>query len=71
VFPSDNTTQAQKLLFMGEEWHRKTIATIRWKLVEVAGKVIRHGRKVILKIVASVGKLKIFLEIRRRCLDFR
>ena len=66
-----NTTQAQKLLFMGEEWHRKTIATIRWKLVEIAGKVIRHGRRVILKIVASVEKLKIFLEIRRRCLDFR
>jgi len=66
-----NTAQAQKLLFMGEEWRTKTIATIRWKLVEVAGKLIRHGRRVILKIVASVEKLKIFLEIRRRCLDFR
>ena len=66
-----NTTQAQKLLFMEEEWHTKTISTIRWKLVEIAGKVIRHGRRVILKIVGSVEKLKIFLEIRGRCLDFR
>ena len=66
-----NTTQAQKLLFMKEQWHRTTIATLRWRLVEVAGKVVRHGRKVILKIVASLDKLQLFLEIRQRCLAFR
>ncbi len=26
-----NTTQAQKLLFMEEEWKTRTIATLRWK----------------------------------------
>jgi len=66
-----NTTQAQKLLFMEEEWKTRTIATLRWKLVEIAGKVIRHGRRVILKIVAPLEKLMIFLKIRQSCLDYR
>jgi len=52
-----NTAQAQKLLFMEEEWHTRTIATLRWRLVEIAGKLIRHGREVILKIVAPLEKL--------------
>jgi len=66
-----NTTQAQKLLFMEEEWRQTTIATLRWPLVEVAGKIIRHGRKVILRIVAPPDKLRIFLLIRQRCFAFR
>ena len=65
-----NTTQAQKLLFMGKSWRRHTIATIRWRLVAVAGKVVRHGRQVILKLVAPLEKLEIFLQVRRRCLGF-
>lgn len=66
-----NTAQAQKLLFMEEEWQMRTIATVRWRLVEIAGKFIRHGRQVILKIVAPLEKLQIFLQIRQRCLAFR
>jgi len=65
-----NTTQAQKLLFMDKSWHRRTIATIRWRLVEVAGKMVHHGRQVILKLVTSLEKLQIYLEIRKRCLGF-
>ena len=65
-----NTTQAQKLLFMEKCWHNRTIATIRWRLVGIAGKVVRHGRQIILKLVASREKLQIFLKIRKRCLGF-
>ena len=65
-----NTTQAQKLFFMDKEWQTRTIATLRWRLIGTAGRVIRHGRRLILKIVASLEKLQIFLEIRRRCLAF-
>jgi hypothetical protein len=65
-----NTTQAQKLLFMEESWQRTTIATIRWKLVQIAGKVVRHGRQVVLKLVAPLAKLEIFIQIRQRCLGF-
>jgi hypothetical protein len=65
-----NTTQAQKLLFMENSWQKTTIATIRWKLVQIAGKVVRHGRQVILKLVAPIEKLEIFIQIRQRCLGF-
>jgi hypothetical protein len=65
-----NTTQAQKLFFMDEEWKTRTIGTIRWQLIETAGRVVRHGRQLILKIVASWEKLQIFLKIRRACLGF-
>jgi len=57
---------AQKLLTMPEEWHTKTIKSIRWLLVEVGGKLIEHGRRVILKIAASMDKYRVYLEMRRR-----
>jgi hypothetical protein len=57
---------AQKLLVMPEEWHTKTIKSIRWLLVEVGGKLIAHGRRMILKIAASADKYRIYLEMRRR-----
>lgn len=65
-----NTAYAQKKLFMPQGWLDKTIATLRWRLINTAGKVVRHGRRVILKIVASWEKLKILLEMRNKCLKF-
>jgi hypothetical protein len=65
-----NLTQAQKLLFMDAEWKSKTIATLRWQLIEVAGRLVRHGRQLILRIAASAEKLGWFLLIRRRCRAF-
>lgn len=57
---------AQRLLVMPEQWHTKTIKSIRWLLVEVGGKLIVHGRRVILKVAASIDKYRIYLEMRRR-----
>ena len=57
---------AQKLLTMHEGWRRKTIKSIRWLLVEVAGKLIEHGRQVILKIAVGLEKYRIYLEMRQR-----
>jgi hypothetical protein len=57
---------AQKLLTLPEEWKSKTIKTFRWLLVEVAGKLIEHGRRMILKIATSMEKYRIYLEMRRR-----
>ncbi len=57
---------AQMLLTMPEEWNTKTIKSLRWLLVEVAGRLISHGRRMILKIVASIEKFRIYLEMRRR-----
>jgi hypothetical protein len=65
-----NLTQAQKLLFLGGEWVKKTVATLRWHLIETAGRLVCHGRCWVLKIAASLEKLQLFLQVRSRCLDF-
>ncbi len=65
-----NLTQAQKLLFMDPEWRPKTMATLRWQLLETAGRLVRHGRCLVLRIAASWEKLRVFLQIRERCAAF-
>lgn len=57
---------AQKMLMLPLEWQGKTIKSIRWLLVEVAGKLIEHGRCVILKIAVGMEKYKRYVEMRRR-----
>jgi hypothetical protein len=56
----------QKLLTMPSEWQAKTIKSIRWLVVEVAGKLVEHGRRMILKIAAGIEKYRIYMEMRRR-----
>jgi hypothetical protein len=57
---------AQRLLTMPEDWKNKTIKSIRWLLVETAGKLIEHGRMTILKLAVGVEKYIVCLEMRRR-----
>ena len=57
---------AQRLFVMPEPWRTKTIKTLRWLLLEVAGRVVHHGRRVILKVATSLDKYRIYLEMRRR-----
>lgn len=45
-----NLTIAVKKLFLEEKWAKKTIATLRWQLIFIAGKVIEHGRQLFLKV---------------------
>jgi hypothetical protein len=65
-----NLTQAQKLLFLDADWRPRTIATLRWQLVGVAGRLVRHGRRWVLRLAASAEKFAIFLEFRRRLSAF-
>jgi hypothetical protein len=44
----------------------KTIQSIRWIFIEVAGKVVRHARKLYLKIYAEVEKFILYKKIRLR-----
>lgn len=60
---------AQKMLSLPLEWRGKTIKSIRWLLVEVAGKLIEHGRMMILKIAVGMEKYKRYLEMRRRIFE--
>jgi len=45
-----NLTIAVKRLLLGDEWVKRTITSLRWRLLETAGKVVRHGRKLILRV---------------------
>ena len=45
-----NLVVAVKRVVLGGGWAKKTIATLRWQLIFIAGKVVRHGRELILRV---------------------
>jgi hypothetical protein len=65
-----NLTQAQKLMFLPPEWKTKTVATLRWQMIETAGRLIRHGRRLILRLATTPEKVALFLQMRRRLRAF-
>jgi hypothetical protein len=58
-----------KRLACPEAWGRHTIATFRWKLVQIAGRIVRHGGQVILKLAVETNLLALAQSIRRRCYE--
>ena len=48
-------------------WAAHTIATVRWRLLQVAGHIVRHAGQVILKLVVEAQTLARFHDIRRQC----
>ncbi len=56
-----------KRLACPEAWARHTIATVRWKLVQMAGRIVRHAGQVILRLVADADLLALCRSIRARC----
>jgi hypothetical protein len=59
-----NLTVAVKRLVLGGDWVRRTIASLRWQLLQIAGKVVRHGRQLILRVRKS--HLELFQTVRQR-----
>ena len=55
-----------KRLACPDSWSRHTIVTFRWKLVQVAGRIVRHAGMVVLKLAVDIEKLELFRGIRRR-----
>lgn len=58
-----------KRLSCPQAWGHHTIATIRWKMVQVAGRIIHHAGQVFLSLVTDVKTLELFHQIRRRCFE--
>jgi len=52
-----------------EAWGRHTIATFRWKLVQLAGRIVRHAGQIVLRLVVETGQLALVHGIRRRCYE--
>ena len=50
---------------LGNGWERSQVQTVRWRLLQTAGKIVRHGRRLYLKISAAM--LDTFTAIRERC----
>jgi Transposase DDE domain group 1 len=48
-------------------WASQTIATVRWKLVQVAGRILHHAGQVILRLVMDAEALACWRSIRQRC----
>lgn len=45
-----NLTIAMKRLLLAGDWIHKTIASLRWQLINIAGKVVRRGGQIFLKV---------------------
>lgn len=52
-----------------EAWGRHTIATFRWKLVQIAGRIVHHAGQVVLKLAVEADLLNMVQGIRRRCYE--
>ena len=50
-------------------WVHHTIATFRWKLIQIAGRTVHHAGQVILRLAVDGEKLLLFRSIRKRCFE--
>ncbi len=58
-----------KRLSCPEAWVHHTIATFRWKVIQVAGRIVRHAGQVILRLMVDADNLSIFKRIRQKCFE--
>lgn len=64
-----NLFLALKLLGLPAWWRTATIITVRWKLYQMAARLVYHARRVIVKVVASVDKINLFRQVCHRCVQ--
>ncbi|MBF0487201.1 MAG: transposase [Nitrospirae bacterium] len=58
-----------KRLSCPDSWAKHTITTFRWKMIQVAGRIVRHAGKVILKLAVDIKRLAVFEEIRGKIFE--
>jgi len=62
-----NLAQLLKRRGLPESYRTATVATLRWKLYRLAGKLVRHARGWMLQIKADVEKWRLLESARRGC----
>ena len=62
-----NLFQALKLLGLPAWWRTASIGTVRWKLYQIAARLVYHARQVLLKLATSIDKISLFRQVCRRC----
>lgn len=55
-----------KRLSCPPSWHHHTISTFRWRLIQIAGRIIRHARQIILRVVTDPETLAVLRYIRKK-----
>ena len=65
-----NTTVIMKERLLPEEYRTKTIETIRWSIVNIAGRLVNHGRRLVLLLASTVDKLMLYERVRDNCFIF-
>jgi hypothetical protein len=55
----------QQALGLPEEFANSSVKTIRWRLCQVAGRLVSHGRRLFLKVCVASDVLQILENIRR------
>jgi len=58
-----------KRLSCPESWMKQTIATFRWKMVQIAGQIVKHAGKTVLKLMIDLEQLELFKGIRRKSFE--
>jgi hypothetical protein len=58
-----------KRLSCPDSWMKQTIATFRWKMVHVAGRIVKHAGEVVLKLMIDLQKLELFRGIRKKAFE--
>lgn len=57
-----NLLQLLKLVGLPEEHHNKTIKTLRYQLLKLAGKLVIHARYMMLQIASPLKNIELFSE---------
>lgn len=65
-----NTTVIMKEHLLPAEFKNKTIETIRWSVINLAGRLINHGRRKMLLIASTIDKLILYERMRDNCFVF-
>jgi hypothetical protein len=58
-----------KRLACSGSWVKQTIATFPWKMVQVAGRIVKHAGEVVLKLMIDLEKLELFRGIRKKSFE--
>ena len=66
-----NLGERLKRQALPEAYRTATVATLRWKLYRLAGKLVRHARRWVLQIKADLEKWKLLESARLSCAGLR
>jgi hypothetical protein len=58
-----------KRLSCPASWAKHTIGTFRWKMIQVAGRIVKHAGEVVLKLMIDLEKLELFQGIRKKSFE--